>query len=39
MTEDNIDILVISETKIDNSFPENQFSIDEYNLPYLLDRN
>ena len=39
MTEDNIDILVISETKIDNSFPENQFSIDGYNLPYCLDRN
>ena len=38
MTEDNIDILVISETKIDKSFPENQFSIDVYNLPYRLDR-
>ena len=39
MTGDNIDILVISETKIDNSFPTNQFSIDGYNLPYRLDRN
>ena len=39
MTEENIDILVISETKIDNSFPENQFSIDGYNLPYRQDRN
>ena len=39
MTEDNIDILVISQTKIDNSFPVNQFSIDGYNLPYRLDRN
>ena len=39
MTEDNIGILVISETKIGNSFPENQFSIDGYNLPYRLDRN
>ena len=39
MTEDNIDILVMSETKIDNSFPVNQFSIDGYNLPYRLDRN
>ena len=39
MTEDNIDILVILETKIDNSFPENHFSIDGYNLPYRLDRN
>ena len=39
MSEDNIDILVISETKIDKSFPVNQFSIDGYNLPYRLDRN
>ena len=39
MTEDNIDILVISETKIDKSFPVNQFSIDWYYLPYRLDRN
>ena len=39
MTEDNIDILVISETKIDKSFPVNQFSIDGYYLPYRLDRN
>ena len=39
MTEDNIYILVISETKIDKSFPVNQFSIDRYNLPYRLDRN
>ena len=38
MTEDNIDILVISETKIDNSFPENQFSMDLYNLAYRLER-
>ena len=39
MTEDNIDILVILETKIDKSFPENQFSIDGHNLPYRIDRN
>ena len=39
ITEDNIDILVISETKLDKSFPVNQFSIDGYNLPYRLDRN
>ena len=39
MTEDNIDILVILESKIDKSFPENQFSIDGHNLPYRLDRN
>ena len=39
MTEDNIEILVISEIKINKSFPVNQFSIDGYNLPYRLDRN
>ena len=39
MTGDNIDILVISETKIDNSFTTNQFSIDGHNLPHRLDRN
>ena len=39
MTENNIDILVISETKIDKSFPVNQVIIDGYNLPYRLDRN
>ena len=27
MMNENIDILVIAETKIDNSFPENQFTI------------
>ena len=37
MTEDNIDIFVISETKIDNSFPENQFSIYGYNLPTMME--
>ena len=35
----NIDILMISETKIDNSFPTRQFLIDGYTAPYRLDRN
>ena len=39
MTKGNIDILVLSVTKIDNSFPVNQFSMDGYNLPYRPDRN
>ena len=38
MIKDNIDILVISETKIDSSFPENQFCIEGYNPPFRLDR-
>ena len=35
----NIDILVITETKLDESFPINQFLIDGYREPYRLDRN
>ena len=35
----NIDILAISETKIDDSFPARQFVIDGYTAPYRLDRN
>ena len=35
----NIDILLISETKIDASFPKKQFIIDGYTLPYRLDKS
>ena len=35
----NIDILLTSETKIDDSFPMNEFSIDGYNTPIRVDRN
>ena len=35
----NIDILLISETKIDDSFPSNQFHIKGFSLPYRLDRD
>ena len=38
MFNDNIDILLISETKIDSSFPNAQFSIKGYSL-YRRDRN
>ena len=34
-----IDILVISETKLDDSFPLSQFCIDGYSKPFRLDRN
>ena len=35
----DIDILMISETKIDESFPLSQFMIDGFSLPYRRDRN
>ena len=36
--KNNIDILVISKTKIDNFFPTMQFHIEGYRI-YRLDRN
>ena len=35
----NVDVMVISETKLDNSFPTSQFTITGYSPPYRLDRN
>ena len=35
----NIDIFLISETKLDESFPTNQFKIEGFSTPYRLDRN
>ena len=37
MIRDNIDILVIEETKIDSSFPSSQFLIEGYKTPSRLD--
>ena len=34
-----VDILLISETKLDSSFPLNQFHINGFTTPYRLDRN
>ena len=34
----NIDVLLISETKLDASFPLSQFILDGFTLPYRLDR-
>ena len=34
-----IDILVITETKTDSTFPLNQFAIQGYSKPYRFDRN
>ena len=35
----NIDVLLVSETKIDNSFLVGNFLIDGFSTPYRLDRN
>ena len=34
-----VDIFMISETKLDDSFPEGQFFIDGYHTPFRYDRN
>jgi exonuclease III len=36
---ENLDIILISETKLDDSFPPNQFFIQGYGVPYRFDRN
>ena len=38
MLKDNIDILLVSETKLDDTFPVGQFCIDGYSTPCGLDR-
>ena len=35
----NIDIVVTTETKIDSSFPNSQFRIEGFSMPYRFDRN
>ena len=35
----NVDVFIISETRLDNSFPEGQFLIPGYSSPYRFDRN
>ena len=37
--KDNVDILLISETKLDESFPSGQFFMEGYTEPIRLDRN
>ena len=36
--KDNIDILMISETKVDDSFPDGQFFLDGFGTSFRLDR-
>ena len=38
MIAGNIDILLISETKLDESFPPSQFTVTGYRPPFRLDR-
>ena len=35
----NVDILMISETKLHNSFPDGIFLIEGYSKPYRINRN
>ena len=37
--DNNIDIFLISETKLDDSFPSAQFLIKGFSAPYSFDRN
>ena len=39
MVENNVDMLLISETKLDDSFPSGQFKICGYGMPYQNDAN
>ena len=39
LIRDNVDILVVGETKLDDTFPTSQFHIDGFSQPYRLDRN
>ena len=39
IVKDNIDILMISEPKLDDSFPDSQFLIAGLSKPFRLDRN
>ena len=35
----HVDILVVCETKLDETFPSSQFHMDGFSLPYRLDGN
>ena len=39
LIKDNLDILMISEWKLDQSLPTNQFMINGFSAPFCLDRN
>ena len=39
MVKGFVDIFLISESKLDDSFPEGQFTIDDYHAPFRFDRH
>ena len=39
VVQGNVDILIVTETKLDSNFPTSQFIIDGYSEPYCFDRN
>ena len=39
LVERNIDVLVITESKLDETFPTKQFCMDGYSKPFWKDRN
>ena len=39
LIKDNTDFLMISETKLDQSFPTNQFMINGFSASFRLERN
>ena len=39
LVQDTVDIIIISETKLDDSFPCNQFRMEGYLEPFRIDRN
>ena len=39
MLDKNVDIYLISETKLDDPFPSTQFKIEGFTTPYWYDRN
>ena len=39
MLSEVLDVLMITETKLDDSFPEQQFHIEGFNILFRLDRN
>ena len=39
MLSEVLDVLMITDTKLDDSFPEQQFHIEGFNIPFRLDHN
>ena len=39
IAHDKLDLLLVSETKVDPSFPSSQFAIEGFSSPFRLDKN